>query len=296
MRNLLIIIFFLFSVVSVSPGGPYVSPSDTVLKTDSMNFAVLQIDFLTYAFEAVSVCHYEKCPNDCDIDSLPLYMYWDPSWDYAWVYFYYKYDTSLLFKASIHWMGTGQIYYPNNFIHGSNLTYGNDVIPLPADAQYFNTTIAGNYCTWDEYKDRAHRAWEAIDSLNLTIEFAKKPFYVGLYAYSRTEGLFNPVNADWIIFMYQGNEFPATIQLLKEAEIISVYPNPVKDDLVIEFMQELPDLSVEVFDEAGLLISFGTLRPDDKMLVVHTQAWSPGVYLIRVMSGGRFVASRKIIR
>jgi len=124
-----------------------------------MNLAILMVDFMTYQFESSSISYYTKCNNDCDADSLPFLMYFDGHWDFAHVYFHYSLDSALLFKASIHWMGMGQIEYPVNFVSSQNFPYIFNTVPLPDDAQYYNTTIAGNFCSWDEYVQRANSAW-----------------------------------------------------------------------------------------------------------------------------------------
>jgi hypothetical protein len=200
--------------------------TDTIIKEDSMNLAIFIVDFMTYQFESVNISYYTKCNNYCESDSLPILMYFDSWWDDATVYFYYKFDSSLLFKAGIHWMGTGQIEYPTNFVSSQNFPYVSNPIPLPEDAEYYNTTIVGNYCTLEEYKQRAQIAWHSIDSLELTNIFAEKQFRVGLYGYSRTEGLFNPYNADWIIFLYRGNADPPFSVTNFLFPSFNLYPNP----------------------------------------------------------------------
>jgi len=200
--------------------------TDTIIKEDSMNLAIFIVDFMTYQFESANISYYSKCNNYCDADSLPFSMYFDSWWDYAHVYFHYQYDSSLLFQGSIIWMGFGNISYPTNFIPAQNFQYLSNAVSLPANTEYYNTTIAGNYCTWEEYKQRAQIAWHSIDSLELTNIFADKQFRVGLYGYSRTEGLFNPYNADWIIFLYRGNTEPAFSVTNIVSPSFNLYPNP----------------------------------------------------------------------
>jgi len=208
--------------------------TDSIIKEDSMNLAILIVDFATYQFKYGSISYYTKCNDNCDVDSLPFLMYFDSWWDVAHVYFHYKFDSSLLFKASIIWMGTGQIEYPTNFITYENFPYVNNSVPLPEDAEYYNTTIAGNYCSWAEYIERANSAWHSIDSLELTNIFASKPFRVGLYGYSRTEGPFNPYRAEWIIFLYRGNTEPVSSGNTSVPKPIKLYPNPTSSNLTIE--------------------------------------------------------------
>lgn len=239
----------LFSTVFSDCAFSQFPKTDTIIKEDSMNLAIFIVDFMTYQFESVSISYYPKCDNYCDADSLPFIMYFDNWWDYATVYFYYKIDTSLLFKAGIHWMGSGQIKYPTNFVLSQNFPYVSNAIALPEDAEYYNTTIAGNYCTWEEYKQRAQIAWHSIDSLELTNSFAEKQFRVGLYGYSRTEGEFNPYNADWIIFLYRGNTFPPFSVTDFKFPSFNLYPNPNDGKFFIE--EGINPEKVQVFNSLG---------------------------------------------
>lgn len=215
-----------FSTLSCQNAFSQYPKTDTIIKEDSMNLAIFIVDFMTYQFESVNISYYSKCNNYCDADSLPFLMYFDSWWDYAHVYFHYKYDSSLLFRGTIIWMGMGNIEYPTNFAPSQNFPYVSNAIALPDNAEYYNTTIVGNYCTWPEYKERAQIAWHAIDSLEITNIFAEKQFRVGLYGYSRTEGEFNPDNADWIIFLYRGNTEPTFSITNNVAPSFNLYPNP----------------------------------------------------------------------
>jgi|GEM_PF-838538 len=297
MKKLLILGFLIIQItLSASSFQNFTPQSDTIIKEDSMNFAILMVDFLCYSFEAASISYYTKCPDNCDIDSLPVYMYFDPTWDYARVYFYYKYDSSLLFGAWIIWMGTGWIFYPTNFLPHEMFSYGEESVPLPEDAEIYNTTIAGNYCSWEEYVIRAHKAWDAIDSLEITQQFAAKPFHVGLYAYSRREGVFDPVKADWIIFLYRGNEFPASVADLELKKSFSILPNPATDRIKVEFYETLEEVEIDVLDIFGSVIHQTRNQPSSRQIVIPTSSWTPGVYIIKVRSGDHIIGVKRVIK
>jgi len=297
MKKSLIIIFLILRVaVFADPLQNLVQRSDTIIKEDSMNFAILMVDFLTYAFEAGSISYYARCPDNCDIDSLPISMYFDSFWDDARVYFYYKYDSSLLFGAWIKWMGTGWIFYPTNFHHQYMFSYSEESVSLPEDAEYYNTTIAGNFCTWEEYVIRAQKAWNSVDSLDITRQFAARPFRVGLYAYSRTEGLFDPVDADWMIFLYRGNDFPIGIPDTENKKLFSIQPNPTTDNIRIEFLENIERVELEVFDVFGSIIHQVHMQPSSHLIVIPTSFWAPGVYLIKVRSGDNIIGVERVIK
>lgn len=208
--------------------------SDTIIRQDSMNMAIVIVDFLTYRFESANISHYARCDNHCDRDSLPITMYFDNLWDFATVYFYYQYNGDLLFKGGTYWMGCGQIEYPAIFTPSQFFPYTSDPVPLPVDAKYFYATIAGSYCTWEEYVQRADSAWQAINSLELTNIFASTSFRAGFFAYSRTEGMFDPSNADWIIFLYRGGSDQESINDTERQNSFRVYPNPGDDKFFLQ--------------------------------------------------------------
>lgn len=251
--------------------------TDTIIKEDSMNLAILIVDFMTYQFESANISYYLKCNNYCDADSLPFSMYFDSWWDYAHVYFHYKYDSSLLFQGSIIWMGFGNISYPTNFIPSQNFQYLTNSVSLPANAEYYNTTIAGNYCTWAEYMQRAQIAWHSIDSLELTNIFAEKQFRVGLYGYSRTEGVFNPYNADWIIFLYRGNTEPAFSVKNLVSPSFNLYPNPGNGKF--SFDGGINPQKIEIFNLFGEKLSeINTINTKN----IDISYLPDGIYLIKI--------------
>jgi len=265
--------------------------TDTIIKNDSMNLAIFVVDFLTYQFEKVNISYYSKCNNYCEADSLPFSMYFDSWWDNAHVYFHYKFDNSLLFRASIHWMGTGGIEYPSSFTPAANFPYVSNTVPLPADAEYYNTTIAGNYCSWQAYRQRAQMAWHAIDSLELTNIFANEQFRVGLYGYSRTEGEFDPNNADWIIFLYRGNTDPPFLTTDPCFPSFNPYPNPGNGILFLG--NDLQPESIEVFDLTGVKQTEIDGGITDK---IDLSNLPNGVYLLKAdFKGGSRVSKISII-
>ena len=266
-----------FSTLSFQNAYSQLPKTDTIIKEDSMNLAIFIVDFMTYQFESVNISYYSKCNNYCDADSLPFLMYFDSWWDNAHVYFHYTYDSSLLFQGLIMWSGMGNIEYPTNFTPAQTFPYISNAVPLPANAEYYNTTIAGNYCTWAEYKERAQIAWHSIDSLEITNNFAEKQFRVGLYGYSRTEGVFNPDNADWIIFLYRGNTEPAFSIMSNVVPSLNLYPNPGNG--IYFFNEGINSQKVDVFNLLGEKLSdINTLNTNN----IDISYLPDGVYLLKI--------------
>lgn len=73
---------------------------------------------------------------------------------------------------------------------------------------------------------------------------------------------------------------------------ISVYPNPVTNELIVELKNNISQRSVEILNVAGQVIYQGSVT--DKA-IINTDAFSPGVYLIRI-TGNDSTEVRKIIK
>ncbi len=71
---------------------------------------------------------------------------------------------------------------------------------------------------------------------------------------------------------------------------ISVYPNPVRNELNIRFHLESPgDYLLEVQDVTGRIISQGLhqrVNPGD-MVVINTSSYTPGIYFLKVLTPDR---------
>jgi hypothetical protein len=250
--------------------------ADTIIKEDSMNLAIFIVDFTTYNFESANISYYTKCTNSCDDTALPFIYYFDSWWDYAHVYFNYTFDNSLFFKAEIVWMGAGQIEYPTSWTPASNFPYMTTSVSLPSDAQYYDATLVGNYYTWPEYKQMGQMAWKSIDSLEITNEFASKPFRVGLFGYSRTEAPFYPSYADWIIFLYRGNTEPASIGTVIASDSLKIFPNPSNGKFLITPRHNL--INVEIYNLFGKRI---TICNQDLNSEIDLTNQPNGIYLVK---------------
>jgi len=76
---------------------------------------------------------------------------------------------------------------------------------------------------------------------------------------------------------------------------ITVYPNPVKDFLVVDFNSEkLEKARYQLFDGTGRLINTGELK--NLKTEINTSTLSSGLYMLSISSGGRNVKTFKIIK
>ena len=80
--------------------------------------------------------------------------------------------------------------------------------------------------------------------------------------------------------------FERTIALAnRPINTIKVYPNPVTNELIIEFKGNTNKTDFEVINTAGQVVFLGILLEKE---VVNTSQFSPGIYLIKLKSGDTF--------
>ena len=182
----------------VSPDEP--ACRDWPVLADSMNLAVLVLDYLTYTFEGGNLAYYEPC-DGCDSDSLPFTVDFKPTWDFASILFTYKATGDTLFWAEIIWHGGGQILYPVAFTPADSFCTLSDSIAEPADPERFQF-----YPTLppEELITKTDSTWAAVSTLDIVHAFAEGDFKVAYYFYPPAVGAFNPAVAKWIVFLYRG--------------------------------------------------------------------------------------------
>ena len=171
-----------------------------VLLPDSMNLAVLIVDYSTYAFEGGNLSYYAPCAG-CDADSLPIEMVFRDTWDFALVRFTYTETGSTLFRAGITWHGRGQIEYPSRFEPPEAFCILPDEVEEPADPARHQAYIRLDR---DTLLAKTDSAWAAVTNLDIVHAFAADSFRVGYFFYTPTVGAFNPFVAKWVIFLYRG--------------------------------------------------------------------------------------------
>lgn len=76
---------------------------------------------------------------------------------------------------------------------------------------------------------------------------------------------------------------------------ITVYPNPVKDFLIVDFNAEkLENSSYHLFDGTGRIISKGELK--NLKTEINTSTLSSGLYMLSISNGGKNIKTFKIIK
>ncbi|MGV8915832.1 MAG: T9SS type A sorting domain-containing protein [Kaistella sp.] len=102
-------------------------------------------------------------------------------------------------------------------------------------------------------------------------------------------GKVNPgVQQPYEIFTLATNEYAAQSP-------ISVYPNPVKDFLTVDFNTEkLENSSYQLFDTSGKIIIQGNLKSAKSQISASSIA--TGMYILRITNAGKLVKTFKIIK
>ncbi|MCX6272673.1 MAG: T9SS type A sorting domain-containing protein [Bacteroidetes bacterium] len=259
--------------------------TDTLIQDDSMNLAILEMDYLTNHFIRASVLHYPLC--NCDQDSLPFLGQYQPPMDFGDMKFLYTFNNQLLFGGTLVWMGTGQIYYPASFTPASAFPFLQDSIPLPSNAQYLYWWVFPGP-GYNSFIAKSDSVWKEISSLELVHQFAvENQMRVGFFGYAPSQGLFDPNPARWIIFLYRGNSLASGISKpVKEKAVAEVYPNPASDHLQINTARFTgQSLTLTLFDVTGRICLEKTILPSSSQKI-DIQPLKSGVYQYQLKGNG----------
>lgn len=164
-----------------------------------MNLAVLELDYLTYAFQEGALNYYPRC-GQCDLDSLPFEVEFVPPGDFGSIAFRYTETGDTLLFATIIWMGTGELTRPDNFLPPATFGELNTSAPNPIEREFF---IYDAPVDTLEFVSRADTAWAHVNRLDIAWDFATKDYRAGFYLYTPSVGVFDPAAARWIIFLYR---------------------------------------------------------------------------------------------
>jgi hypothetical protein len=169
------------------------------LNADSMNLAILVVDYQSYVFEGGYFSRYPICIS-CDQDSLPFVITSAVPADLGSVTIQYAPTGDTLFFATIIWAGKGRILFPDTLFPPEMFQELPTMVAKPSTVEYLeklwldsSTVIA-----------KTDSVWFAVQSLDITNDFALHPFRVGFYFYAPAIGEFDPNPAKWIIFLYRG--------------------------------------------------------------------------------------------
>ncbi len=257
--------------------------TSTLIKSDSVNLCILKVDFNTLTFEGGNMSYHKRVHQN---DSLPLIFKYNPPLDFGFITIQLKTTLDTVFSGSIIWMGRGKINYPRNYQLDSPYNSDGNKIARPKNIEYFN--VDGSKIKEDTFiLNQANLAWEAINSLHITNEFANFDFKAGIYIYPPTVGSFDPNVAKWIIFLYYEESLGGRINLINASKI-ELSPNPAENVININ-SNEIFDY--KIYDLRGRHIKSSHLQSNQ----INIEDLVPGVYNITLYNDKQ-VFNKKIVK
>jgi hypothetical protein len=169
------------------------------IRSDSANVAVLQIDYLTYQFEGGVIRRYRLCAA-CDADSLPLAFVEKYNVDDASYRFSYTETSDTVFYGTSIWMGLGERLVPRELLAPDSFVVVTGSLRAPESLHYYPGWVVS-----EGFVSRADSAWAAAQRLDITQEFARRKYRVGVFLFPRSVGGIDWRYADWIVLLYAGN-------------------------------------------------------------------------------------------
>ena len=282
--SILLIIFFT-SFAGFGYNNPQLE-TDTLISNDSLNLAILEMDFLSNQFIRASVKHYPLC-STCDLDSLPFLWTYLPPMDFGEMQFYYSLNNQLLFGATLVWMGEGAIYYPDSFAPSSSFPLSAEITPLPSNAQYLYWPIFPSMGGFPYFKAKSDTMWNAVSNLQLVHDFAAgSHMRVGFLGYAPSQGIFNPVPARWLIFLYRGSTVTSIASVVPGEAEIKIFPNPTSQQLNIQLKNcNTKNLRFSVFDLSGRKCLEKSLNNSFSQ-TIDIQQLESGIYQYQIEGSG----------
>ena len=165
---------------------------NTFVKERSGQVLMLKVDYTTNRFEGGTEFHFSPSADDFTIEN----EYKEPG-DFGYVKLRYKELTEPLFEGTIHWMGLGEMSYPEKLEPADmfdRVLTEDFVYPVNGFEDVFNPQNLDL-----EYDD----AWLAVQNLVKAREYlrAKPSQKVKLFLYTPSVGVGNPEDWCWIIYL-----------------------------------------------------------------------------------------------
>ncbi len=265
---------------------------NSIIKKDSVNIAILKLDYQTYKYEGAHISYHDPC-FDCDKDSLPFEVEYQKPGDIGFVKFKYSETGETVFSGDIIWMGIGKIKYPEKFEDFDDTD--ENKVPKPKDPRYYDFS---NYAglSKKDYKIKTDSVWNEIEHLKLVNSFNEHDYRVGFFCYSPSAGAQDPVNVKWIVFLYYGGESPSRIKdISNNPKFLKIFPNPTEKYIIIKVMKELPsDYKVKIYNLLGKNIYNSTLNSGYEK--IDLSSYSKGVYILEISGPGYSEVEKVVIR
>ena len=126
-----------------SPGS---QPNRWDVREGVANFAVLQVDYETLAFEGGVLLQFALC-DTCDADSIPLRYSVRPASDFGWSLFEYAATQDTVFYGTTVWSGRGERSVPAQLVAPDSFAFmfSRPVDPISTEyySYYFSDDASG---------------------------------------------------------------------------------------------------------------------------------------------------------
>lgn len=190
------IVFFLASYCEKSTESLSEYSYSWPLKSDSMNIAILVLNYETYSLEGGHFANYEDC-NDKD-SNLPFDVSVHEPLDFGSIIFKYSQTNDTLFQATVVWRGLGSIIYPSHLLFADTFKVVTNNTPEPDSIEIFEYFV-----DFDKniLKLKCDTVWSAINNVDIVSDFSQESFKTGIFLYPPSVGGFNPKSAKWIVFL-----------------------------------------------------------------------------------------------
>jgi len=161
---------------------------------------MLKVDLLTNAFEGGKQLEF-----DAAVETFTISADYNVPGDFGDITLKYSELNASLFAGTIHWMGLGQITYPDFELSDTfTLMQGETAMPGANDFEFvgYGGELGSPSPYYQENADVA-AIWDAVDNLQLVQDYraANPGAKVQLFLYTPSVGVGDPAQWDWIIFL-----------------------------------------------------------------------------------------------
>jgi hypothetical protein len=154
---------------------------------------LLIVDYTTFNFEGGKEINLTKSvPTD---DSIPISVNYKAPLDFGNIQIFHKLSNDLLFDGSIIWMGKGTIKFPTAFDTSTTFVRVNSALPEPDSSRF-------QIIHYDKFQSiQTSEVWQAISKLKVTEDYLQFNKHIGLFLYTPSVGIGNPLEWDWFVFL-----------------------------------------------------------------------------------------------
>jgi len=147
------------------------------------------------------------------------------------------------------------------------------------------------------YTEEGHDFVKIYDGNNMIGEFSGNELPPTLTATSGTMTVVFSTNATITEAGWQAyyTTSPVGNNEIHSADMLKIFPIPVKDKLNIEFLKTVTQTEVQLFDLYGKLVAKTTSNACDK-LIINTAELFDGIYLLKVSADNQVFTKKVIIK